>query len=532
MDRTLRCVGLLLLLSEATFGQAAFERADVHAVPYSVNAELEGDVFRGGRYELRAATMLDMIRIAYGIDAGLVFGGPGWLDLDRFTVLAEAPPSTPPDSIKPMLQSLLAERFKLMVHKDVRPTAGFVLKMGAGQAKLKISSGPEDTGCRQQALPRSDSFPISGHAISCHNTTMEALASGLRAPAEDYLSGPVVDRTDIQGSWDFELQWTGKKALGLGGVDGITLFDAIDKQLGLKLEPQTVPMAGIVVDRVNQKPTANPQGVTKTLPPPQFEVASLKPALPGAPRGRSGFFPGGRVEMRGLPLTFMIRVAWNLDLGDAQFQGAPKWLGPFEPAFDLFAKAPLSSTIDGAKLYYDDYRLMLRALLIDRFKMVTHYENRPLHAYSLVGAKPKLKPADRANRGGCKAARSQAPRDLAGGPVPLVVTCKNIAMAEFAERLQAIAPAYLDYPVRDASGIAGAWDFTFSFSPAPPDQPAAEAADGRSGARTRGAPAGGETNGITLFEALGKQLGLKLVMRKRIERVLVIDHIERKPADN
>jgi uncharacterized protein (TIGR03435 family) len=409
-----------------------------------------------------------------------------------------------------------------------------VLKMGAGKPKLQISGGPEDTGCHQQALPRSDSFPISGHAISCHNATVEEFASGLRAPAEDYLSGPVVDRTGIQGNWDFDIQWTGRKALGLGGVDGITLFDAIEKQLGLKLEAQTVPMAGIVVDRVNQKPLANPQGVTKSLPPPQFEVASLKPALPGPPRGRSGFFPGGRVEMRGLPLTFMIRVAWNLDLGDAQFPGAPKWLGPFEPAFDLFAKAPLTSTIDGAKLYYDDYRLMLRALLVDRFKMVTHYEDRPLNAYSLVAAKPKLASAERANRAGCKAARSQAPRDLTGGPVPLVVTCKNMTMAQFAERLQAIAPAYLDYAVRDASGIAGAWDFTFSFSPAPPDQPAE--ADGRSGARARSAPAGGEAspaaNGITLLEALGKQLGLKLVMRKRIEQVLVIDHIEPKPADN
>ncbi len=501
MARTLQCVGLILLANGA-FGQAAFERADVHAVPYAVNAEMEGDVFRGGRYELRAATMLDMIRIAYGIDAGLVFGGPGWLDLERFTLIAEAPPSTSPDSIKLMLRSLLAERFKLAVHKDVRPTPGFVLKMGAGKAKLKISSGPENTGCRAQALPRSDAFPVPPQAVSCHNVTMEAFASGLRPFAEEYLSGPVVDRTGIPGNWDFDLQWTGKRGLGIDGVDGITLFDAVHQQLGLKLEPQTVPMAGIAVDRVNQKPIANPAGATGSLPPPEFEVASLKLAAPGPPRGRSGFFPGGRVEMRGIPLTFMIRVAWHLDLGDAEIPGAPKWLGPFEPALDLFAKAPLSSTIDGTKLYYDDYRQMLRALLIDRLKMVTHYEDRPLNAHSLVGAKPKLKPADRANRTGCKAARSQALR---------VVTCKNITMAQFAEQLQSVAPAYLPYAVQDATGIAGAWDFTFSFSPSPPDEPTQ--ADGRNGARSRGAPAGADAspaaNGITLFEAVAKQLGLK-----------------------
>jgi uncharacterized protein (TIGR03435 family) len=536
MDRKSRCVALFLLLVEVAFDQSpkpspAFDTAEVHTSA-PIDTVLEGGVFRGGRYQLRAATMLDMIGIAYNIDADLVFGGPGWLESDRFDVIAEAPPATPAETIGLMLQSLLAERFGLAVHKGVRPTAGFVLKLGNGKSNLKMSSGPDDTGCRQAPV-NPDSPMIPGQALSCHNITMEAFASVLRPLAEDYLSGPVVDRTGIKGNWDFDIRWTGRKALRLAGAAGITIFDAFDRQLGLKLEPQMVPMAGIVVDKVNEMPTANPSGVTTALPPPEFEVASLKPSLPGAPRARSRFFPGGRVEMHGLPLALMIKVAWNVD--DEEIPGSPKWLGPFEPAFDLFAKAPLTSTIDGAKLFYDDYRLMLRALLQDRFKMVTHYEDRPVTAYSLVRVKPRLRPADRSNRSGCKSALAQAAPDSGSGPVPVVVTCKNMTMAQFSQRLQTIAPVYLHNSVLDATGIVGAWDFSFTFSPIPPENPGEGSS--RSG-RSAGVSPGGDTvpsaaNGdSTLFEAVSKQLGLKLMARKRLEPVFVIDRIEPNPTDN
>ena len=74
---------------------------------------------RSGRYELHNATIVDLIRTAYGIDADKVLGGPTWLEYDRFDVLAKIPAKVPPpDALKQMLQSLLADRFKLVVHKD------------------------------------------------------------------------------------------------------------------------------------------------------------------------------------------------------------------------------------------------------------------------------------------------------------------------------------------------------------------------------------------------------------------------------
>ncbi len=68
--------------------------------------------------------MLDLIRIAYGVDASKIVGGPSWLELDRFDVAGKAPESIPPETIKLMLQALLADRFKLALHKDTRPLPG------------------------------------------------------------------------------------------------------------------------------------------------------------------------------------------------------------------------------------------------------------------------------------------------------------------------------------------------------------------------------------------------------------------------
>jgi uncharacterized protein (TIGR03435 family) len=105
-------------------------------------------------------------------------------------------------------------------------------------------------------------------------------------------------------------------------------------------------------------------------------------------------------------------------------------------------------------------------------------------------------------------------------------------MAQFVEQLPSIAPIYIWYPILDATGIDGAWDFTLTFSAVNPNRA------GGGGGRGGGLPsasAGGlsDPNGaISLFSAIEKQFGLKLEMHKRPEPVFIIDHIEEKPTDN
>ena len=79
---------------------------------------------RGGRYRLRHATMLELVRIAYDVDARKVLGGPTWLELDRFDIRAMVPAGTTSTGVKPMLQALLAERFSLVCPSRYETRAG------------------------------------------------------------------------------------------------------------------------------------------------------------------------------------------------------------------------------------------------------------------------------------------------------------------------------------------------------------------------------------------------------------------------
>src|SRR5580704_5255343 len=123
MLRGLLATGVIVLVPAAVFGQAAdtppaFDLADVHVSPHVTNPYMRGGVLRGGRFDVRTASMVDLISFAYGIDAVKVQGGPSWLDTDRFEITAKAPAKTPPETVKLMLQTLLADRFGLKVHMD------------------------------------------------------------------------------------------------------------------------------------------------------------------------------------------------------------------------------------------------------------------------------------------------------------------------------------------------------------------------------------------------------------------------------
>jgi len=114
------------------------------------------------------------------------------------------------------------------------------------------------------------------------------------------------------------------------------------------------------------------------------------------------------------------------------------------------------------------------------------------------------------------------------------VSCQNITMAQFADRLQSLAPGYIHAPVENATGIDGAWDLTFNFSTIGQLQGGGQ---GRGGDPGAGAAAGGAltasdpSGALSLLDAVEKQLGLKLETKKRSIPVLVIDHVEEKPTD-
>jgi len=546
----------MALFSTASFAQSteakvAFEIADVHvsAKTTSFNQFARTGPVRGGRYEVKTATMVDLIRIAYGFDADKVLGGPNWLEMDRFDVIAKVPPDFTPEMQKPMLQSLLEDRFKLVLHKDTKPLPAYALTVGK-KLQLKPAEGSEDAGCKLQTgsgapgqngvvLTTSNADGVMttinlgpGMTLQyqCRNMTMAAFAAGLRGMMGASVGpNPVLDQTDLKGAWNFDIKWSMQfnGPMMPNGGERITVFDAVDKQLGLKLEQRQVPTPVIVVDSVNRMPSANPPGVAEALPtipaPTEFEVAVVKPTDPDTRGGRFQMQPGGRLTAQGMVMRFLINRAFNTNNND-QVAGMPKWADT--ERFDITAKAP-SAGPAAAALDNESLEPLMRALLVDRFKMTYHTETRPVTAYSLVAAKPKIKKADPASRTSCKNAMAPA----GSPPGSRMLTCQNITMTQFAERLQGIAQG-LNSPVLNATEIEGGWDFTLTFS---------QTAGMIFGGAGRGGDAGGPggvpeasepTGAQTIFEAIEKQLGLKLETQKRPMPVIVIDHIEQKPTEN
>jgi uncharacterized protein (TIGR03435 family) len=540
MIERLWCVALL---GGAAFGQTAeapakFEAAAVHTSAKSARPYMKGPTAHGERYVVKDADMVDLIEAAYTMTDERVLGGPSWLETDRFDIIAKIPADSTPETQKAMLQALLADRFKLVLHKETKPIPAFTLTAGKHPA-LKKSEGEGPAGCKFSAPPPPPpgSGPFSPiFTYTCTNMTMKAFVDELaNMNTFQYLhQQPVVDQTELEGAWDFTFKYSARFGPGAAPAsDTITLFDAFEKQLGLKLIQAKVPMQVIVVDSVNQKPTANAAGVAELLheppPPTEFEVAEIKPSDPGSQRMMFQIQRGGRVNLTGVTLKFIVQQAWNLT--DDMLVGAPKWMDT--DRYEVIAKVPSES---GGDVDFDTTLVLLGALVKERFHLAFHMEERPVPAYTLLSTgKPKLKKADPAGRTRFYEGPGPDGKDprIANPMLARLVTCQNMTMAQLAAQLQNMAGGYVHSPVLDSTGIEGAYDFTLSFSPAGVVGGPGGRGGGRGGDGPPASSDASDPNGATtLPEAIEKQLGLKLELQKRPVQVMVIDHIDQKPTDN
>src|SRR5437868_6185995 len=169
---------LIALFCSAAFGQNAFDTADVHVSAPVTNPTMRGGALRGGRFEVRTATMVDLISFAYDMESNRVLGGPSWLDWDRFDVAAKAAPGATHEKLILMVQKLLADRFQLVVHKDTKPMPAYALTAGKGKPKMKEASGSGEPACQnvpQKAEPGTVPYVV----LSCHHITMAVFADVL-----------------------------------------------------------------------------------------------------------------------------------------------------------------------------------------------------------------------------------------------------------------------------------------------------------------------------------------------------------------
>lgn len=208
-----------------------------------------------GRVTFTNYVLSDLITKAYGFDISEM-SGPDWLmnpgmNSPRFDITAKLPETATPEQFQLMLRDMLASRFKMTVHRESRDRPIFNLVIAKNGPKLKQSVAP--TGADTQVFDMSFD-KIGATRMHAAGVSMETLAARLSKRAN--LGRPVRDTTGLTGSFDFDLSWQLQEAPP--GADSLpALFEALQNQLGLRLQPTTGPLEFLIVDHLEKNPTEN-----------------------------------------------------------------------------------------------------------------------------------------------------------------------------------------------------------------------------------------------------------------------------------
>ncbi len=172
---------------------------------------------------------------------------PDWMSSERFDILAKAPFGTPEKALPAMLQTLLAERFKLVAHRETKEFPVYCMVVAKGGFKLQaVEAGPGGMNSNSDEM---------GGQLKATRTTLERMAQWL----SQRVDRPVIDMTGIQGSFDFELKYSRDNAKAES--DNTPHYPivplAIQEQLGLRLEKRTAPIEILIVDRAEKVPVEN-----------------------------------------------------------------------------------------------------------------------------------------------------------------------------------------------------------------------------------------------------------------------------------
>jgi uncharacterized protein (TIGR03435 family) len=316
MLRAILGAGLAVLLtSSAAWAQTAenspaFEVASVKpAAPIVGNRVMVG--MRGGpgssdpgQITYNNVTVKNLLMNAYGVK-GFQISGPGWLDSERYDIVAKVPRGATKEQFMVMLQNLLTERFKLTLHRERKDLPMYALVVGKNGPKMKESvedaapKGGEPADGPAAVMGTHtvdrDGFPVLSPAAAGRTAVSLALMNGnvrmtaskqpMSGLAEDLsrqLDLPVVDMTGLTGKYDFTLYFSPEALVGMrlgappapgpppgeggGGVPDASapdaqsnpsIFTALQEQLGLKLEQRKGPVDLLVIDHLEKVPVEN-----------------------------------------------------------------------------------------------------------------------------------------------------------------------------------------------------------------------------------------------------------------------------------
>lgn len=251
-----RILSLILAATLSCFHAAAqtppqpeFEAVSIHLVDPHTADDLQRGVglfsmssFPTNLFTLKNAPLGFLIQFAYNIDSqDHISAAPGWMDSQEYDVSAkvEGDRQLTLEQMRPMLQRMLEQRFHFAAHHETKLTSGFALIVAKGGPKLQPSK--DDSKPFAQMLP---------NRMDVAHLKAENIAGVLAHRAGQ----PVVDKTGLTGTYDFKLTYAPANDTNSSLPD---FFTALREQLGLKLQPEKVPVDFLVINHVDRVPTEN-----------------------------------------------------------------------------------------------------------------------------------------------------------------------------------------------------------------------------------------------------------------------------------
>jgi len=230
----------IAVLAQQQPNRVEFEAVSIKAADPSTPAHMAQQT--PGGYRGRNIRLFELIMGAWGLNRDQIVGGPNWLETAGWDIDARFPTGVVPSQSPQMTQTMLADRFQLMTHRETRILPVYTLTVAKGGLKLQKGDG---TG-GMSAGPR---------MIRYRSATIGELAGQLSG----YLGRQVLDKTGVDGQFAITLSFA---PVDVGGGDATStdpapsIFQALQEQAGLKLEADRGPVEVVVIDRA-EKPTPN-----------------------------------------------------------------------------------------------------------------------------------------------------------------------------------------------------------------------------------------------------------------------------------
>lgn len=255
--KRVRTIGLACALSSIAWAQGAgaipqkFEVASIRANRSGSGRTTVGTT-PGGLYTATNVSLEMLLETAFGVQDFRIVGGPPWLGSERYDISAKAATAAEMNNaqLRPLLQALLAERFRLRFRRETRELPVYALVVTKDGPKMALHKGGGDSSSHISS--ESGRMVVQSTKLS-----MAVLADRVGSELRQF----VIDRTGLTGEYDFRLEWTRGPGEGASlpemaenhlGMDGPSLFTALQEQLGLKLIPQKGPVEVIVIESIEK----------------------------------------------------------------------------------------------------------------------------------------------------------------------------------------------------------------------------------------------------------------------------------------